>query len=107
MFLRTFGRVNCRKFSSAPISFQLQFCIDSVKRSDYENFLATLLLPTKDGCRDSVFALRAFNIELAKIPDSSSNPLVAKVKFQFWTETLEKIYTGAKVPAQPVAIALR
>lgn len=35
------------------------------RKYDYENYLATLLLP-KDS-RDSVFAVRAFNLEILRV----------------------------------------
>ncbi|KAK2560651.1 NADH dehydrogenase (ubiquinone) complex I [Acropora cervicornis] len=41
-----------------------QYCIDLVRNLDYENYLCVLLLPKR--FRTSVFAVRAFNVELAR-----------------------------------------
>ena len=35
------------------------------RKYDYENYLSTLLLPTQ--ARSSIFAVRAFNIEIAQV----------------------------------------
>jgi NADH dehydrogenase [ubiquinone] 1 alpha subcomplex assembly factor 6 len=70
------------------------------RQHDYENFLCTLLLPSQS--RASAFAIRAFNIEVAKVQDHVSDPHLGKMRMKFWEETLEKIYVG-DIPSHPVA----
>lgn len=79
------------------------YCVNLVKNFDYENFLCTLLLP-KD-IRTSAFAIRAFNIETAKVQDSVSDPRIGQMRLKFWEETIDNIYNG-HVPKQPVASEL-
>ncbi|KAK4305184.1 hypothetical protein Pmani_022904 [Petrolisthes manimaculis] len=81
-----------------------QYCLDLVRRSDYENFMATLLLPQQ--ARATAIAIRAFNVEVAQIQDLTSEILMAKMRLQFWRETLDDIYKD-KAPKQPVAMALQ
>jgi NADH dehydrogenase [ubiquinone] 1 alpha subcomplex assembly factor 6 len=70
------------------------------RQHDYENFLCTLLLPSQS--RTSAFAIRAFNIEIAKVQDHVNDPHIGKMRMKFWEETLEKIYVD-DTPSHPVA----
>ncbi|KAK7796268.1 hypothetical protein U0070_027634 [Myodes glareolus] len=40
------------------------YCLELLRKRDYESYLCSLLFPA--GCRSSVSALRAFNVELAQ-----------------------------------------
>ncbi|PNJ44393.1 NDUFAF6 isoform 12, partial [Pongo abelii] len=40
------------------------YCLELLRKRDYEGYLCSLLLPAES--RSSVFALRAFNVELAQ-----------------------------------------
>ncbi|XP_049852743.1 NADH dehydrogenase (ubiquinone) complex I, assembly factor 6 isoform X2 [Schistocerca gregaria] len=79
------------------------YCVNMVKNFDYENFLCTLLLP--NDIRTSAFAIRAFNIETARVQDSVSDPRIGQMRLKFWEETIDNIYNG-HVPKQPVASEL-
>ncbi|KAK7063020.1 NADH dehydrogenase (ubiquinone) complex I, assembly factor 6 [Halocaridina rubra] len=81
-----------------------QYCLNIVKKYDYENFLSVLLLPGTS--RAAAFAVRAFNVEIAQIQDVTSQALIAKMRLQFWRDTLDDIFHG-KSPEQPVAIELQ
>jgi NADH dehydrogenase [ubiquinone] 1 alpha subcomplex assembly factor 6 len=73
------------------------------RQHDYENFLCTLLLPSRS--RTSAFAIRAFNIEVAKVQDQVSDPRLGQMRMKFWEETVDKIYVN-DTPSHPVAIEL-
>ncbi|XP_045581893.1 NADH dehydrogenase (ubiquinone) complex I, assembly factor 6 isoform X1 [Procambarus clarkii] len=81
-----------------------QYCLEVVKQNDYENFLCVLLLP--QCVRATAVAIRAFNAELSQVSDMTSEVVMAKMRFQFWRETLDHIYQH-KAPRQPVAIELQ
>jgi len=51
------------------------------------------------------FAIRAFNIELARIPDLVSIAEIGAMRMQFWRETIDKTFRLTP-PAEPVAILL-
>ncbi|CAH3032149.1 unnamed protein product [Pocillopora meandrina] len=80
-----------------------QYCINLVRNLDYENYLCLLLLPKIS--RTSVFAVRAFNVELARVQDSVSDPVIGRMRLQFWRDTLEETFQG-NPPQQPVALEL-
>lgn len=50
-------------------------------------------------------AIRAFNIELARIPDLVSMPQIGAMRMQFWRETIDKTFQLTP-PSEPVAILL-
>ncbi|XP_016147951.1 NADH dehydrogenase (ubiquinone) complex I, assembly factor 6-like [Sinocyclocheilus grahami] len=80
-----------------------QFCIDIVRKRDYEGFLCSLLFP--EAVRRSALALRAFNVELAQIKDSVSQKTIGLMRMQFWKSAVEDIYRDDH-PAQPVSAEL-
>jgi len=94
-------RVFC--YYSTERSSEFDYCAAIVKRSDYENYLCTLLLPTE--FRRSVFAVRAFNCELATVREAVSNATVGLLRLKFWADALDKIMQG-NPPAHPVAAEL-
>ena len=96
-----------RKASSAS------YCMDLVKRRDYEHYLTSLLLP--DRIRPMGFALRALNVEIASIRDNVSDTSIGKMRVQFWKDginELQKInnttenYDECQIPNHPILIEL-
>lgn len=79
------------------------YCQELVRKHDYENFIATLLLPP--GPRQSTIAVRAFNVSVAQVQDQVSQGLIGQMRMKFWSDTLEAIYQDAP-PAQLVALQL-
>lgn len=51
--------------------------------------------------------LRAFNVEVARIQDQTSDSQTAAFRLQFWTDTIQKIYKNDQIikniPANPIA----
>jgi len=79
------------------------YCADLVRRLDRDRYLCSLFAPEE--AREDLFALYAFNLEVARIPDAVSEPILGAVRLQWWRETLNAIYTGT-TPAHEVAHAL-
>jgi phytoene synthase len=80
-----------------------------VRQHDRDRFLATLFAPAER--RDDLFALYAFNYEVAKTREVVSEPLLGRIRLQWWRESLDAIY--AEVPVrrhevvEPLAAAIR
>ncbi|RDW88716.1 hypothetical protein BP6252_00748 [Coleophoma cylindrospora] len=55
--------------------------------------------------RDAYLAIRALNIELARIPDVVSNPTVGALRMQFWRDNITRTFASTP-PKEPVAILL-
>ncbi|XP_058420630.1 NADH dehydrogenase (ubiquinone) complex I, assembly factor 6 isoform X1 [Diceros bicornis minor] len=79
------------------------YCMELLRKRDYEGYLCSLLLPAES--RSSAFALRAFNVELAQVKDSVSEKTIGLMRMQFWRKTVDDIYCD-NPPHQPVAIEL-
>ncbi|XP_048576443.1 NADH dehydrogenase (ubiquinone) complex I, assembly factor 6 [Nematostella vectensis] len=92
-----------RYASTSTSQSTLQYCVNLVRRIDYENFLCSLLIPKSS--RNSVLSIRAFNAELAQVRDSVSERDIGRMRMQFWKDTLQSIYKGS-APQHPVALEL-
>ncbi|EDO35447.1 predicted protein, partial [Nematostella vectensis] len=83
-----------RYASTSTSQSTLQYCVNLVRRIDYENFLCSLLIPKSS--RNSVFSIRAFNAELAQVRDSVSERDIGRMRMQFWKDTLQSIYKAKR-----------
>ncbi|GJQ69882.1 hypothetical protein Trydic_g22427 [Trypoxylus dichotomus] len=83
-----------------------EYCLGSVKKHDYENFMCTLLL--KDTARSCAIAVRSFNIEVARVSEQVTQRNIGLMRLKFWEELIDKVFTkdATKVPQHPVAIEL-
>jgi len=61
-----------------------------VKAHDYDRFLVTLFAPATT--REDLFALYAFNHEVAKIREAVSEPMLGEIRLQWWREAIDGIY---------------
>ena len=66
------------------------YCAKQVKTYDYDRFLITLFAPAVS--REHLFALYAFNHEVAKIREAVSEPMLGEIRLQWWREAIEGIY---------------
>ncbi len=78
-------------------------CREIVRRADKDRFLATLFVPADR--RDHVYALYAFNAEVAQVREKVSDALPGEVRLQWWSEALAGCGQG-EVMRHPVAAAL-
>jgi phytoene synthase len=79
-------------------------CEDLVRAADKDRFLATLYAPAER--RGALFALYAFNLELARVREIVREPLAGEIRLQWWQEAFAGAGRG-DVEANPVAAALR
>ncbi|MBI1779007.1 MAG: squalene/phytoene synthase family protein [Proteobacteria bacterium] len=80
-----------------------------VRRYDRDRYLASLFAPTAE--RQALFALYAFNVEVAKTREVVREPMLGGIRLQWWREAIEEIYAG-RPPRQhevilPLAQAIR
>ncbi len=86
------------------MSSKLTYCGQLVKTHDPDRFLLTLFAPVK--CRADLWALFAFNHEIAKTREVVSETMLGLARLQWWREAVGKIYDGGDVPAHEVLKAL-
>ncbi|XP_068090981.1 NADH dehydrogenase (ubiquinone) complex I, assembly factor 6 isoform X2 [Hyperolius riggenbachi] len=92
-----------RRDSRSHSSQTASYCLQLVRQRDHDGFLCTLLLPPES--QHSVFALRAFNVELSQVKDSVSQKNLGLMRMQFWKDSLQDIYED-NPPHHPVAVEL-
>lgn len=86
-----------------PGNSNYAYCEDLLRRDDRDRWLASLFIPQP--LRSHIHALYAFSLEVARVREIVSEPLLGEVRFQWWRDALDgKGETGAG--ANPVAAAL-
>ncbi len=82
----------------------LEACAKLVSRGDPDRFLAAMSVPPD--VRARLLPLYAFNLELARAPWVAREPLVARMRLQFWHDVLDEIADGKPARAHEVATPL-
>ena len=84
-------------------------CGALVRAGDPVRFRHALFAPPAQ--REGLFALYAFNLELAKIAPMVSEPMLGEIRLQWWREAVEAAYDEGAVRAhevvQPLTAAIR
>ena len=65
-------------------------CVNQVRRYDRDNYLAALCID-KNLLKRTMFALRAFNVELSLVRDMTTNSDRAKLRFHFWSRLIDEL----------------
>jgi len=81
----------------------LSYCAELVRRHDRDRFLTAVFAPP--GRREALFALYAFNHEVAKVAEVVTEPIAGQIRLQWWREGLEGIF-GGQPRAHQVAVPL-
>jgi len=84
-------------------SDQIKYCLDQLRRFDHDRYLAILLTPEE--FRAPLCALYAFDVEMTRIPNAVSEPMLGEIRFQWWRDTLEAL-TPFNNPGHEIASAL-
>lgn len=82
---------------------------DFVRAHDPDRFLTALFAPAPQ--REALFALYAFNYEVARVREIVSDAMIGQIRLQWWRDALDEIVGGRRIRAhevvQPLAEALR
>jgi NADH dehydrogenase [ubiquinone] 1 alpha subcomplex assembly factor 6 len=70
----------------------IDYCLLQIRRFDRDRTLTVLAAPS--GAAADLTVLYAFNLELALIRDSVSEPMLGQIRFQWWREALDGIAAG-------------
>ncbi len=90
------------------VDSRLSACARQVRRYDNDRYLTALFAPPDR--REALFALAAFNLEIAKIPEVVSEPMLGEIRLQWWREAIDEIAEGnvrKHEVAEPLAAAAR
>jgi phytoene synthase len=79
-------------------------CAALVREADRDRYLAALFAPEAE--RAALFALYAFNVEIARIRDAAREPMPGEIRLQWWRDVVLGERDG-EAAGHPVAAALR
>jgi phytoene synthase len=68
-------------------------CAALVERGDPDRFHAVMAAPAE--ARPQLFPLYAFNLEVARAPWVTAEPLIAEMRLQWWRDVVENAASGA------------
>jgi len=73
----------------------LSYAGEQVRRFDHDRFMTTIFAPPAS--REHLLALYAFNLEIAKVGEVVSEPLIGKMRLQWWRDALDRLHAGERV----------
>jgi phytoene synthase len=75
-----------------------------VRRHDRDRFQTALFAPPAQ--REALFALYAFNYEIARIRETVREPMLGRIRLQWWREAIGAAYDGGPVREHEVVVPL-
>ncbi|WP_259779886.1 phytoene/squalene synthase family protein [Aestuariispira ectoiniformans] len=69
---------------------ELSRCATIAKEKDSDRFTIAMLAPADK--REALFALIAFNHEIAKTGDTVSEPMLGQIRLQWWRESIDECF---------------
>lgn len=81
-----------------------QYVLEDVRRADRDRFLGALFAPEPQ--RRGLLALLAFDHELARTRTVTREPMLARIRLQWWRDAVEEAAGEDKPRAQPIVEAL-
>lgn len=85
------------------MSTSMTASLNEVRLHDHDRFLTLLFAPMPQ--RLSLIALYAFNLEIARIAETVTEPMMGHIRLQWWRETLEGLANG-ETRGHAAAVAL-
>jgi phytoene synthase len=80
-----------------------------VQRHDRDRFQTALFAPVAH--REALFALYAFNYEIARVRESVTQPMLGQIRLQWWRESVAAAFEGGSVRhhivVEPLTAAIR
>lgn len=74
-----------------------------LRQGDYDSYLLRRFVPRS--AQNAYDALRTLNLELARLPETVSNPTIGQFRMQFWRDTVTQTFAG-NPPREPISILL-
>ena len=81
-----------------------RFVLDTVRAADRDRFLAALFAP--EPARRGLLTLLAFDHELARTRTVTKEPMLARIRLEWWREAVAEAVGAGKPRAQPIVESL-
>ncbi|MEO0343517.1 MAG: squalene/phytoene synthase family protein [Pseudomonadota bacterium] len=82
----------------------VQACAEAVAEGDPARFRVVMTMPVS--LRERLLPILAFNLEVARAPYVTAEPMIAQIRLQWWRDCLDEIYNHAKVRRHTVSTPL-
>lgn len=70
----------------------LSYCAALLRRHDPDRYLTALFAPA--ATRESLFALYAFNLEIARTREATREPMMSRIRLQWWRDAVAEAAAG-------------
>ncbi len=70
----------------------VEYCALQVRSFDRDRYLTVIASPKE--FRSALFVLYAFNLEISKTRETVSEPMLGRIRLQWWREAIEGIFQG-------------
>ena len=77
---------------------------EALKKADPDRFRAALMSDTQG--RLDLLILYAFHYELSKVPDVTSEPMLGQIRYEWWREAIDEIYSDKEVRRHEISTPL-
>ena len=77
---------------------------DALKQADPDRYRAALMADSQG--RKDLLVLYAFHYELAKVPEVTSEPMLGQIRYEWWRESIDEIYSGRAVRRHEISTPL-
>ena len=74
------------------VDIHSRYCVGSVHANDPDRYILAMLAPPAK--RDALFAVYAFNVEIARTRELVSEPKLGEIRLQWWRDGIAAIYAG-------------
>ena len=74
------------------VAKRISYCAQMLRRQDPDRYLTALFAPAKR--RESLLALYAFNVEVARVRESVHEPIMGQMRLQWWRDSLAELRSG-------------
>lgn len=108
--MTTRGRQSTYAQKTKMLEKSLDFClhqdvIDRLKGADPDRVRAAMFADMET--RSRLMLLYAFHLELAKVPELVSEPMIGQIRYQWWREAIAEIYETDGVRKHEITTPLR
>ncbi len=79
-------------------------CAEQVQRADPDRFLSAMT--ARPDQRGPLMVLYAFNLEVARAPWVTKEPLIAEMRLQWWRDAIAEVFEGREVRRHEVVTPL-
>ena len=90
---KTWPKAHCRNQRSVSSVAARKVSVDNadlVRSSDHDAFLLSFFYPPQ--LRDAYLAVRAFDLELRRIPESVSSQSTGLMRYAWWKQSLDQLF---------------